>query len=201
MQFPRLQFPRFLKNKFVAIAAAGILSLGIVGGLGAAAVNAVAAHGPADNFPARVAQKLNAALGLTDDDQISTAQMATAFNAATADLQEEKLQQKLTDAGVAQADSDAIMNWYRAWPYAELVKLRAIGFARSADQVERKLSHLVEREYITQAQSDGILSWYNDRPDLPEELERAGHGRRHGKGDGDRGGARHHRGNGERDNS
>lgn len=200
-----MQFPRFLKNKFVAIAAAGILSLGIVGGLGAAAVNAAMAHGPgfgnADNFPARVAQKLNAALGLTDDNQISTAQMETAFNAATADLQEEKLQQKLTYAGVAQADSDAIMTWFRAWPYTELVKLRAIGFARSADQVERKLSHLVEREHITQAQSDGILSWYNDRPDLPAELERAGHGRRHGKGDGDRGGARHHRGNGDRDSS
>ena len=201
-----MQFPRFLKNKFAAIAAAGILSLGIVGGLGAAAVNAAVGHGPgfgpAENFPARVAQKLNAALGLTDDDQISTAQMATAFNAATADLQEEKLQQKLTDAGVAQADSAAVMTWFRAWPYAELVKLRAIGFARNADQVERKLSHLVEREYITQAQSDGILSWYNDRPDLPAELERASHGRRHGKGDGDRGGARHHRrGNNDRDNS
>ena len=201
-----MQFPRFLKNKFLVIAAAGIMSLGIVGGLGAAAVGAVAGHGPgfgnADNFPARVAQKLNTALGLTGDSSITDTQMQTAFNAATADMQEEKLQQKLTDAGVAQADADAIMTWFRAWPYSDLVKLRAIGLARNASQVERKLSHLVEKEWITQAQSDGILARYNDRPDLPEELERAGHGRHHRKGDGDRGGSRHHRhGNGDGDNS
>ena len=196
-----MQLKKRLKNKFILIPAAGLLAFALVAAIGAAAIIAASSYGPGiahaaadgSNFPARVAQKLNAALGLAGDDRITDAQMQTAFNAATADLQEEHLQQKLTDAGVAQEDADAIMTWFRAWPYSELVQLRAIGFARNADQVERKLARLVEKERITQAQSDGILSWFNDRPDLPEELERAGHGRHHRKGDGDRGAAHHHR--------
>lgn len=197
-----MQLKKHLKNKFILIPAAGLLAFALVAAIGAAAIAAASSYGPGiahaaadgSNFPARVAQKLNAALGLAGDDRITDTQMQTAFNAATSDLQEERLQQKLTDAGVAQEDADAIMTWFRAWPYSELVQLRAIGFARNADQVERKLARLVEKERITQAQSDGILSWFNDRPELPEELERAGHGRHHRKGDGDRGTARHHRG-------
>ena len=157
-------FKRFLKNKLVLMAAAGLMALGLVGGAGLIAAGAAYGHGAGSGFGAvndfagRVAQKLNAALGLTEDQEISAAQMQTAFNAATADLQEEHLQQKLDDAEVAAAEADAIMDWFRAWPYAELIRLRPIGFADNADRLTRKLAHLVEKEWITQAQSDGIVS-------------------------------------------
>ena len=191
-------FKRFLKNKLVLMAAGGLMALGLVGGAGLVAAGAAYGHssgpgfGAVNDFAGRVAQKLNAALGLTEDEAISAAQMQTAFNAATADLQEEHLQQKLDDAEVAQAESAAIMDWFRDWPYAELIRLRPIGFADNADRLTRKLTHLVEKEWITQAQSDGIVAWYNDRPELPESLERAHRGGHRGKGG--RAGGRHNRG-------
>ena len=198
-------FKRFLKNKFVLMAAGGLMALGLVGGAGLVAAGAAYGHssgsgfGAVNDFAGRVAQKLNAALGLTEDQEISAAQMQTAFNAATADLQEEHLQTKLDEAEVAAAEADAIMDWFRAWPYAELIRLRPIGFADNADRLTRKLAHLVEKEWITQAQSDGIVSWYNDRPELPEGLERAHRGGHRGKGDRDGGNARRHNRGGDRD--
>lgn len=200
MEFKR-GFKRFLKNKFVLMAAGGLMALGLAGGAGLAVAGSAYGHssglGAVNDFAGRVAQQLNAALGLTDDREISPEQMQTAFNAATADLQEEHLQQKLEDAEVAQAEAAAIMDWFRAWPYAELVRLRPIGFVSSADRLERKLSHLVEKEWITQAQSDGILAWFNDRPALPEGLAHSHRGGRKGKGDRD--GAGHHRRGGDGD--
>ena len=196
-------FKRFLKNKFVLMAAGGLMALGLAGGAGLAVAGSAYGHGSGfgtvNDFAGRVAQQLNAALGLTDDREISAEQMQTAFSAATADLQEEHLQQKLDDAEVSAADAAAIMDWFRAWPYADLVRLRPIGFASSADRLERKLAHLVEKEWITQAQSDGIVSWFNDRPALPEGLERSHRGGRKGKGDRDGGNARHHHRGGDRD--
>ena len=198
-------FKRFLKNKFVLMVAGGLMALGLVGGAGLVAAGAAYGHsagpgfGAVNDFAGRVAQKLNAALGLTDDEAISAAQMQTAFNAATADLQEEHLQTKLDEAEVAAAEADAIMDWFRDWPYAELIRLRPIGFADNANRLTRKLAHLVEKEWITQAQSDGIVSWYNDRPELPEGLERSHRGGHRGKGGREGGNARRHNRGGDGD--
>ena len=113
-------FKRFLKNKFVLMAAGGLMALGLVGGAGLAVAGSAYGHssgfGTVNDFAGRVAQQLNAALGLTDDREISAEQMQTAFSAATADLQEEHLQQKLDDAEVATEEAAAIMDWFRAWP-------------------------------------------------------------------------------------
>ena len=176
---------KFTKNKVFLMLVAGALALGIAGGtiLAATASTANAQEngaGQGQSFAARVAEKLTAALGLKQD--ITEAQVQEAFDGARADQQVDLLQRRLDklEEGekVTAEESAAIMDWFQAYPYTDLVKLRYIGLA-SSEKVERILERLVEKERITQAQSDGIQSWYDDRPELPEGLERSG---RHGRG-------------------
>ena len=221
---------KFTKNKVFLTLVAGALALGIAGGtiLAATASTASAQEngaGQGQSFAARVAEKLTAALGLKQD--ITEAQVQEAFDGARADQQVDLLQRrldKLEEEKVTAEESAAIMDWFKAYPYTDLVKLRYIGLA-SSEKAEGVLERLVEKERITQAQSDGIQSWYDDRPELPEGLERSGrhgrgghHGGRHqdndssesdenGDGDGDGGtgtrfnGRRFHRGGPGRGNS
>ena len=179
------------KSRFFMLLLAGALAIGIAGGAVLATANATASaqensNGRGKNFAARVADKLNAALGLEQD--ITEAQVQAAFDGAATDQQEEKLQARLDEMEVEAATATAIMDWFKAYPYTDLARLRYIGFASSA-KVEGVLERLVEKERITQTQSDGVQSWYDDRPELPEGLERSG---RHGR-DGKRGhhGGRH----------
>ena len=183
---------KFTKNKVFLMLVAGALALGIAGGtiLAATASTASAQEngaGQGQSFAARVAEKLTAALGLEQD--ITEAQVQEAFDGAATDHQEEKLQARLDEMEVEEATATAIMDWFQAYPYTDLVKLRYIGLA-SSEKAEGVLERLVEKERITQAQSDGIQSWYDDRPELPEGLERSG--RRGWHGGEERGG--HHGG-------
>ena len=185
---------KFLRNRIFLFLVAGAAVLGIAGGIALAATIGGSSHayahggfggvgsGDGASLAARVAEKLNAALNLDED--ITEAQVQTALNGVTADRQEEKLSARLDDLDVDDEIRTAIMDWFNAYPYADLVRFRTIGLA-SSDKASSILERLVEREHITQAQSDGISSWHDDRPDLPDGLERSGHGR-HGKGgDGD----------------
>ena len=186
---------KFIRNRVFLILAAGALALGIAGGA-LLAINADTAHahgnrgGGSGNFAAQVAAKLNGILGLSGDEAVTESQMQAAFNGVAADQQEEKLQARLAQLEVAEDAASAIMAWFRAYPYADLVKLRPLGLA-SSEKVAATLDRLVEKERITQTQADGIRSWYADRPDLPEGLERSGREGRGKKG--------HHR-RGDRDN-
>ena len=84
---------------------------------------------------------------------------------------EKQLQGWLESKGVAAADIIGIRDWFQNWPYADLSKLRYIGFA-AADQVEQGLiTSLVSLGSITQRQANRIKSWYDARPDLPEALD------------------------------
>ena len=179
---------KFTKNKVFLMLVAGALVLGIAGGtiLAATASTANAQEngaGQGQSFAARVAEKLTAALGLEQD--ITEAQVQEAFDGARADQQVDLLQRRLDklEEGekVTAEESAAIMDWFQAYPYTDLVKLRYIGLA-SSEKVEGVLERLVEKDRITQAQSDGIQSWYDDRPELPEGLERSGRHGRDGRG-------------------
>ena len=180
------------KSRFFMLLLAGALAIGIAGGAIMATTTASAqgnSNGSGQSFAARVADKLNAALGLDED--ITEAQVQAAFNGAATDRQEEKLQARLDEMEVEEATATAIMDWFQAYPYTDLVKLRYIGLA-SSEKAEGVLERLVEKERITQAQSDGIQSWYDDRPELPEGLERSGrHGRHGGEERGGHHGGRH----------
>ena len=186
------------KSRFFMLLLAGALALGIAGGAVLATTTASAQENPdsegsSKSFAARVAEKLTAALGLEQD--ITEAQVQEAFDGARADRQVDLLQRRLDklEEGekVTAEESAAIMDWFQAYPYTDLVKLRYIGLA-SSEKAEGVLERLVEKERITQAQSDGIQSWYDDRPELPEGLERSGrHGRHGGEERGGHHGGRH----------
>jgi hypothetical protein len=172
---------------------AGAVVMGIAGGTAVAATLTTAhAHGGArwggsgsgdgTSLAARIAEKLNDALELDED--ITEAQVQTAFNGVTADRQVEKLEARIDELDdVEEATRTEILDWFDDYPYADLIRFRTIGLA-SSDNVSAFLERLVEKERITQAQSDGIQGWYEDRPDLPDGLERSGRGK-HGNGGGD----------------
>ena len=158
-----------------------------------------------------MAGKLTSALGLSQDEAITESQVQAAFHGAAGNQQDERLQARLDELEVEAETATAIMDWFRAYPYSDLIRLRYIGLA-SAGQVSDGLEHLVERERITQAQSDGIQSWFDDRPELPEGLGKVRHGGRSGfhegrgehrgrHSDGDNDGRGEHRGrHSDRDN-
>ena len=181
---------KLTRNRIFLLLVAGAAVLGIAGGIAVAGViTASNAHahggfgggsGDGASFAARVAEKLNDALGLDED--ITEAQVQTAFNGVVGDRQEEVVEARLDDLDVEDDTRTEIMDWFGDYPYADLIRYRTIALATS-DNVTGFLERLVEKERITQAQSDGISSWYDDRPDLPEGLERSGVGR-HGRGNG-----------------
>ncbi len=190
---------KFTRNKIFMLLIAGAAALGIAGGIAVAATFTTAhAHGgfgkggsgDGASLAARIAEKLNDALELDED--ITETQVQTALNGVTADRQEEILQARLDDLEVEDATKTEIMDWFDDYPYADLVRFRTIGLATS-DNASSFLERLVENEKITQAQSDGIQGWYDERPDLPEGLERSGRGR-HGGGAGTFFRGRHGRG-------
>ena len=176
---------KMTRNKVFMMLAAGAVALGIAGGIAVASTaTGVQAHGgfggggsgDGASFASRVADKLNEALNLDED--ITEAQVLTAFNGVTADRQDERLEARLDELEVEEETKTEITDWFDEYPYDDLIRLRFIGLADS-DKVTSQLEHLVEKERITQAQSDGIDSWYDDRPDFPEGLEWSGNGRRH----------------------
>lgn len=182
---------KFTRNKIFVLLVAGAATLGIAGGIAvAAALTTAHAHGgvrwggdgsgDGSSLAARIAEKLNAALALDED--ITEAQVQTAFNQVTADRQKEKLEAKLDDLEVENATRTEILDWFDAYPYADLIRFRTIGLV-SSENVTNFLERLVEKGKITQEQSDGIQGWHDDRPDLPDGLERSKWGR-HGRGDG-----------------
>ena len=170
------------KSRLFMLLVAGALVLGIAGGAIIATTTASAqenSNGSGKSFAARVAEKLTSALGLSQDEAITEFQVQAAFHGAAGDQQDERLQARLDELEVEAETATAIMDWFRAYPYSDLIRLRYIGLA-SAGQVSDGLEHLVERERITQAQSDGIQSWFDDRPELPEGLGKVRHGGRSG---------------------
>ena len=183
---------KFTRNRIFILLVAGAAVLGIAGGIAVAATLTTAhAHGglgwgsggsgDGTSLAARIAEKLNDALELDED--ITEAQVQTAFNQVTADRQEERLEARIDELEVEDAAKTEILDWFDDYPYADLVRFRTIGLA-SSDDVTNILERLVEKERITQAQSDGIQGWYDDRPDLPDGLERSGRARHHRGGDG-----------------
>jgi len=181
---------KLMRNKVFLFLVAGAAALGIAGGIAIATTTSNAfAHGgfggggnsDGASFAAKVAEKLNEALGLDED--ITEAQVQTAFNGVVSDQQHAALEAKLDDLEVEDDVKTEITDWFDDYPYSDLIRLRIIGLA-SSDKVTSHLERLVEKERITQTQSDGIQSWYDDRPDLPEGLERSGHGKRGRGGDG-----------------
>ena len=195
------------KSRLFMLLVAGALALGIAGGAIIATTTASAqenSNSSGKGFAARVAEKLTSALGLSQDEAITESQVQAAFYGAAGDQQDERLQARLDELEVEAETATAIMDWFRAYPYSDLIRLRYIGLA-SAGQVSDGLEHLVERERITQAQSDGIQSWFDDRPELPEGLGKVRHrgrsGFHEGRGehqgrhsDGDNDGRGEHRG-------
>ncbi|MDE2778862.1 MAG: hypothetical protein OXI91_04190 [Chloroflexota bacterium] len=181
---------KLMRNKVFLFLVAGAAALGIAGGIAIATTTSNAfAHGgfgsggsaDAASFAAKVAEKLNEALSLDED--ITEAQVQTAFNGVVSDQQDTALEARLVELEAEDDVKTEITDWFDDYPYSDLIRLRIIGLA-SSDTVSSHLERLVEKERITQAQSDGIQSWYDDRPDLPEGLERSGHGKRRGDGDG-----------------
>lgn len=197
----------FMRKRVFLMLAAGVLALGLAGGTAVAVTaSGVQAHGgigwgagsDGTSFASRVAAKLNDALDLDED--ITEAQVQTAFDGATADRQAEALAARLDELEVEDSVKTGITDWFDEYPYDDLIRLRTIGLADS-DRVAGHLERLVEKERITQTQSDAIQSWYDDRPDLPDGLERTGRGHHKSRGsdsDGDGAGAsfrgRHGRG-------
>ena len=189
MRFPTMKFPKLSRKWLLAPLVAGAMALGI--GIGAlltvSASTAMADHrdGDGQSFASRVAEKLTGILGL--DTAITEEQVKSAFNAANGDRQVEMLQARLDQLEVEEETATAIMDWFQDYPYADLIALRPIGFVKS-ENIDGVLDHMVSKERITQEESDGIKAWYDDRPELPEGLEREKRGR-HGKRGHHRGGA------------
>ena len=166
---------RLTRGRMFLFLVAGAAALGIAGGIAVAATLSTAhAHGglgigggsdDGASFAARVADKLNDALGLEED--ITEAQVQSAFNGVVADRQDEVLEARLDELEVDDETKTEIMDWFGEFPYTDLVRLRTIGLA-SSDNATAFLERLVEKERITQAQSDGIQSWHDGRPDLPD---------------------------------
>ncbi len=179
-----MKIMKITRNRLFTLLVVGALALGLAGGaiLATTATTARAAErgddGNGKSLAARVAEKLTSALGLAPEEAITEAQVQDAFNGVAADRQEEKLQARLEELEVEEAAATAIMDWFGEYPYRDLIRLRPIGLANS-EKVEGALERLVEKERITQAQADGVQAWYDQRPDLPEGLERSG---RHGRG-------------------
>jgi len=178
---------KFTRNRIFMLLVAGAAVLGIAGGVAVAASFTTAhAHGggwgsnggDGTSLAARIAEKLNGALDLDED--ITEAQVQTAFNGVTADRQEEILEARIDDLDVEDETKTEILDWFDDYPYADLIRFRTIGLA-SSDKATSFLERLVDKERITQDQSDGIQGWYDDRPDLPDGLERSRWGR-HGRG-------------------
>ena len=180
---------KLMRNKVFLFLVAGAAVLGIAGGIAIATTTSNAlAHGgfgggsnDGTSFAARVAEKLNGALNLDED--ITEAQVQTAFNGVVSDRQDDALEAKLDDLEADDETKTEITDWYDDYPYSDLIRLRTIGLAAS-DTVTSHLERLVENERITQTQSDGIQSWYDERPDLPDGLEWSGRGKHRGDGDG-----------------
>lgn len=180
---------KLMRNKVFLFLVAGAAVLGIAGGIAIATTTSNAlAHGgfgggstDGTSFAARVAEKLNGALNLDED--ITEAQVQTAFNGVVSDRQDDALEAKLDDLEADDDTKTEITDWYDDYPYSDLIRLRTLGLAAS-DTVTSHLERLVENERITQTQSDGIQSWYDDRPDLPDGLEWSGRGKHRGDGDG-----------------
>ncbi len=190
---------KFTRNRVFILLVAGAAALGIAGGIAVASTLTTAhAHGgwgssgsgDGTSLAARIADKLNDALDLDED--ITEAQVQTALNGVTADRQDERLEARLDELEVEDATKTEILDWFDDYPYADLVRYRAMGLA-SSDNVTSFLERLVDNERITQDQADGIQGWYDDRPDLPDGLERSGRGR-HGDGAGTFFRGRHGRG-------
>ena len=179
---------KFTRNKVFILLIAGAAVLGIAGGVAVAATLTTAhAHGggwgssgsgDGTSLAARIAEKLNGALDLDED--ITEAQVQTAFNGVTADRQREILEARIDDLDVEDETKTEILDWFDDYPYADLIRFRTIGLA-SSDDATGFLERLVDNEKITQDQSDGIQGWYDDRPDLPDGLEQSRWGR-HGRG-------------------
>ena len=171
----------------------GALAAGLAIGAGATAASFTAfaddhrSDGGA-SFAARLAEKLTSTLGL--DTAITEDQVNSAVNAVKADQQMDSLQARLDQLEVEEDQATDIVDWYGKYPYADLIQMRPIGLIQS-DRAEEILDRLVEKERISQEQADGIQGWYNDRPELPEGLERSGHRLRGHGGDG--AGKGHHR--------
>ena len=181
---------KLMRNKVFLFLVAGAAVLGIAGGIAIATTTSNAlAHGgfggsgsnDGTSFAARVAEKLNGALNLDED--ITEAQVQTAFNGVVSDRQDDALEAKLEELEADDETKTEITDWYDDYPYSDLIRLRTIGLAAS-DTVTSHLERLVENERITQTQSDGIQSWYDERPDLPDGLEWSGRGKHRGDGDG-----------------
>lgn len=179
---------KFTRNRIFILLVSGAAVLGITGGLAvASALTTAYAHGGAQwgsgggSLAARIAEKLNDALELDED--ITGAQVQTAFDQVTADRQEEILEARIDELEVEDAAKTEILDWFDDYPYADLIRFRTIGLA-SSDHAAGFLERLVEREKITQDQSDGIHEWYEARPDLPDGLERSRRGRHHRGGNG-----------------
>ncbi len=177
---------KITRNRVFLALLGGMAALGIAGGVAlAASVSDAYAHGGlgkggdgSSSFAARVADKLNGILGL--EQEITQEQVQLAFNAANADRQVERLEARLDELEVAEESKTAILDWFNAYPYADLINFRTVGFA-SSENIDPILERMVEREKLTQAQADGIKSWYDDRPEIPEELTFSGKGKRGGK--------------------
>ena len=180
---------KFTRNRVFILLVAGAAALGIAGGIAVASTLTTAhAHGgvgwgsggsgDGTCLASRLAAKLNDALDLDED--ITEAQVQTALNGVTADRQEERLEARIDELEVEDAAKTEILDWFDDYPYADLIRYRTIGLA-SSDKASSFLERLVDNERITQDQSDGIQGWYDDRPDLPDGLERSGVGR-HGRG-------------------
>ena len=179
---------KLTRNKVFMLLVAGAAALGIAGGIAvAASITTAHAHGgfggggggDGASLAARLAEKLNAALSLDED--ITEAQVQTAFNGVIGDRQEEVLEARLDELEVEEDTQTEIMDWFGDYPYTDLIRYRTVGLATS-DSAASYLERLVEKERITQAQSDEISSWYDERPEVPAGLERSGRGRHGGDG-------------------
>ncbi len=179
---------KFTGNRVFLLLLGGALALGIAGGValvGVFAASQVYAHGgyatngDGTSFAAAIAQKLSQVL----DGEVTEAQVQTAMNGVVADRQVANLEAKLDDLGAEDDARSAILEWFDDYPYSDLIRLRTIGLA-SSDRVGGYLERLVNAGHVTQEQADGIQAWYDQRPALPEGLERSGYGRHGKRGDG-----------------
>ena len=126
---------KFTRNKIFIMLLAGAAALGIAGGIAVAATVATThAHGgvrwggssgDSTSMAARIAEKLNDALDLDED--ITEAQVQTAFNQVTADRQREMLEARIDELeDVEDETRTAILDWFDDYPYADLIRFRPL---------------------------------------------------------------------------
>ena len=158
---------------FISLSVA-LLTLVITGGTLLAQSDGKGGALSSKSMAARVAEKLNEALGLT----LQESDVQAAFHESMRDHQEEILQSRLDRLEIEEEDVNSIMDWYQSWSFDSLIRMRPrIGF-KSSEAVDRILRYLQEKERITEGQAADIKAWHGARPTLPEELE-AYSGRRH----------------------